>query len=89
MQVGVCTLTIPFETNLRFLVTFIALNVVRFISLVALLLVFSSSIVVLVSDIRAVNKFATTPEAADSPALINVSNSTSTSCDAQDTGYIL
>jgi hypothetical protein len=36
---------------------FIGLNVVRFLSVVSLLLVFSSSIFVMVNDIRAVNHF--------------------------------
>lgn len=37
--------------------TFIGLNVVRALSIVALILVFSSNIVVLVNDVRAVNRF--------------------------------
>jgi len=40
---------------------FYGLNVVRMLSIVALLLAFSSSIVVVVSDIRAVNKFQHVP----------------------------
>ncbi|KAJ8506942.1 hypothetical protein ONZ45_g10630 [Pleurotus djamor] len=38
--------------------TFIGLNVVRFLSIIALILVFASSIVVMVHDIEAVNRFA-------------------------------
>ena len=37
--------------------TFIALNAIRALSIVALLLVFSSSIFVMVTDVRAVNDF--------------------------------
>ncbi|KAK7038183.1 hypothetical protein R3P38DRAFT_2904867 [Favolaschia claudopus] len=37
--------------------TFLALNAVRFLSIVALLLVFSSSIVVMVTNVKAVNRF--------------------------------
>lgn len=42
----------PFITDL-----FISLNAVRVLSIVALLLVFSSNIVTLVNDIKAVNRF--------------------------------
>jgi len=44
---------------------FYGLNVVRVLSIVALLLAFSSSIVVVVSDIRAVNKFQHDPSSND------------------------
>ncbi|KAH9001391.1 hypothetical protein EDB92DRAFT_1939133 [Lactarius akahatsu] len=44
---------------------FYGLNVARMLSIVALLLAFSSSIVVMVSDIRAVNKFQHTPSSDD------------------------
>ena len=44
---------------------FYGLNVVRVLSIVALLLAFSSSIVVVVSDIRAVNKFQQDPSSND------------------------
>jgi len=52
-----------------FIALFIALNIVRALSIIALLLVFSSSIVVLVDDIEAVNHFvngATNTTAFDS-----------------------
>ncbi|KAL4062866.1 hypothetical protein V8B97DRAFT_2089299 [Scleroderma yunnanense] len=58
---------------------FIALNVVRALSIIALLLVFSSSIVVLVDDIEAVNQFvngATNTTAFDSGNADYVPNST-------------
>jgi hypothetical protein len=61
-------------------IVFIGLNVVRTLSIIALLLVFSSSIVVLVNDVRAVNRFIADGEKAD----LSASNSTSTS----DHGYI-
>jgi hypothetical protein len=44
---------------------FYGLNVARVLSIVALLLAFSSSIVVVVSDIRAVNKFQHDPSSND------------------------
>lgn len=44
---------------------FYGLNVVRMLSIVGLLLAFSSSIVVMVSDIRAVNQFQRDPSPSD------------------------
>jgi len=51
-------------------VTFIGLNIVRILSIIALVLVFASSIVVMVHDIQAVNHFVAEGKVAD--------NSTST-----------
>lgn len=48
------------------LVFFYGLNVVRFLSVVGLLLVFASSIFVMVSDVRAVNEFEAAGSNADS-----------------------
>lgn len=39
--------------------TFIALNGIRILSIIALLLVFASNIVTLVQDVQAVNRFVT------------------------------
>jgi len=44
---------------------FIGLNVVRALSIIALLLVFSSSIFVMVTDVRAVNEFTATKESGN------------------------
>jgi hypothetical protein len=46
---------------------FIGLNVVRFLSVVALLLVFASNLVGMVHDIQAVNRFVTDRSSNASP----------------------
>lgn len=46
--------------------TFIALNAIRALSIVALLLVFSSSIFVMVTDVRAVNQFVSAKQSGNS-----------------------
>jgi len=45
---------------------FIGLNVARVLSIIALLLVFSSSIFVMVMDVRAVNEFMAAKQSANS-----------------------
>jgi len=64
--------------------TFIFLNAVRVLSVIALILVFSSNIVTLVHDIKAVNRFV----AADKLFTDNPTNSNSTIIDLLDADYI-
>jgi hypothetical protein len=59
--------TCPFVTTDYVIVdVFIGLNVVRALSIIALLLVFSSSIFVMVMDVRAVNEFVATKQSGNS-----------------------
>ncbi|KAF5329653.1 hypothetical protein D9619_008922 [Psilocybe cf. subviscida] len=62
---------------------FIGLNAIRFLSVLALLLVFSSNVVTLANDIKAVNAFMAAGKAA-SAAGSAASNSTITSMDNMD-----
>jgi hypothetical protein len=61
--------------------TFIGLNIIRVLSIIALILVFSSSLVVMVNDIKAVNRYVTAEGGANS------ANSTTVSMKQND--YIL
>jgi len=54
--------------------TFIGLNIVRALSIIALLLVFSSSIVTMVHDIEAVNKFVTAGKSDNSTLTVDMVN---------------
>jgi len=56
--------------------TFIGLNIVRTLSIVALLLVFSSSLVVMVHDIQAVNRFIVAQANANANSSFNSTNAT-------------
>jgi len=51
--------------------TFIALNIIRILSIIALLLVFCSSLVVMVHDIKAVDQFTTLGKASSGSASLN------------------
>ena len=53
----VCALTFSFYQLISVIVFFYGLNAVRIFSLVSLILVFCSSILVIVTDVRAVNRF--------------------------------
>jgi hypothetical protein len=56
---------LPLHLIRTFKGTFMGLNAVRFFSVVGLLLVFSSSIFVMVNDIRAVNDFMAAKQAGN------------------------
>lgn len=62
---------------------FIGLNAIRFLSVLALLLVFSSNVVTLANDIKAVNAFMAAGKAAGAAGSA-ASNSTITSMDNMD-----
>ncbi|TFK36490.1 hypothetical protein BDQ12DRAFT_241609 [Crucibulum laeve] len=55
---------------------FIGLNIVRILSIIALLLVFASNIVTLVHDIQAVNKFMAAGKVAEDSTIPGTTNST-------------
>lgn len=63
--------------------TFLILNGIRILSIVSLLLVFSSNIVTLVSDIKAVNRFE-----ASGGNSVTASNSTSNATTLSQSAYI-
>ncbi|KAI0830239.1 hypothetical protein BC628DRAFT_1357030 [Trametes gibbosa] len=67
--------------------TFIALNVVRALSIVALLLLFASSVVTMVQDVKSVNAFITAGKANSNIRAAEV-NSTDVDCISADTDYI-
>lgn len=66
---------------------FIGLNVVRTLSIIALLLLFASSIVTMVHDVEAVNAFIAAGKADPSIRVVDT-NSTSIDCLDADTDYI-
>ncbi|KAI0354294.1 hypothetical protein OH77DRAFT_1426377 [Trametes cingulata] len=69
--------------------TFIGLNVVRALSIIALLLLFASSIVTMVQDIKSVNAFIAAGKAdTNIRATETSSNSTDVDCINADTDYV-
>lgn len=67
-----------------FLDTFLGLNAVRTLSIIALLLVFASNIVTLVHDVQAVNRFVAAGKLVDE----DPTSSNSTITDSFETTYI-
>lgn len=63
---------------------FIFLNAVRFLSIVSLILLFSSSIVTIVDDVKAVNAFMSAGRSGTSSS----DNSTAIDCSVYDCDYI-
>ena len=61
------------ESSLTYqkIVVFIGLNVVRALSIIFMLLVFASSILVMVTDVKAVNAFMSGKSAGDSTDDVN------------------
>ncbi|KAF9528738.1 hypothetical protein CPB83DRAFT_893986 [Crepidotus variabilis] len=68
--------------------TFMGLNIVRILSIIALLLVFSSNIVTLVNDIKAVNQFVAEGKGATT-SHEGAKNGTATIVSVEDMDYIL
>lgn len=73
---------VSWGTQSRSIDIFIGLNVVRILSIIALLLVFASSIVVMVHDIQAVNHFVVAGKAGGN------STSTDTQLDSDYIEYV-
>ncbi|KAI0632974.1 hypothetical protein C8Q77DRAFT_1073908 [Trametes polyzona] len=67
--------------------TFIALNAVRALSIIALLLLFASSIVTMVQDVKSVNAFIAAGK-ADTNIRATEGNSTDVDCINADTDYV-
>ncbi|KAG6868359.1 hypothetical protein C0993_004480 [Termitomyces sp. T159_Od127] len=68
--------------------TFIGLNGVRALSIIALILVFASNIVTLVHDIEAVNRFVAADNSG-SNSTVTASGSPNSTVDMSDMGYIM
>lgn len=81
------TLRFGGATHKKYTDTFIFLNAVRVLSIISLMLLFSSTIVTMVEDIKAVNAFVLA-ERSDVSASNSTSSSSQIDCSVYDCDYI-